>query len=482
MTERRRPIPDDRPIALTIAGSDSGGGAGIQADLKTMAGLGAVPTSAVTSVTAQHTRGVESTHVLPAEQVGAQVAAVTGDFTVRAAKTGMLATESIVRVVADLAGEFAFPLVVDPVMVAESGDPLLETDAERAYEDLLASATLATPNADEAAVLTGIEVTDADAARRAGESILEMGADAALVTGGHVESHEDDAGTGRVVDVLVTPEGTHEFEGGRVDTDATHGSGCTLSSAIAAALALENGGPDPDEDAGVEPDEDALVVAVETGIEHVRRAIAHPLAVGEGPGAVNHLAALRDRAAREPTMEAVESVVARLVEADVSPLVPEVGITVAGATPYARDPDEVAAVEGRITRTPSGPREPRGVRMGASSHVARFLLAARQFDPDLRFACNVAVDDAIRRAASALDWTVAEFDREAQPDAVQTAEGSTMTWGARQAFDGLETTPDAVLDGGAVGKEPMTRVLARDGDELARTVTDLLAAVESRSE
>jgi hydroxymethylpyrimidine/phosphomethylpyrimidine kinase len=474
MVERRGPIPDDRPVALTIAGSDSGGGAGIQADLKTMAALGAVPTSAVTSVTAQHTRGVASTHVLPVEEVRAQVEAVTGDFAVRAAKTGMLATGPIVRAVAELAGEFAFPLVVDPVMVAESGDPLLETDAERAYEELLASATLATPNADEAAVLTDIEVTDPDAARRAGESILKMGADATLVTGGHVESGEDEAGTGTVVDVLVTSEGTCEFEGPRVDTGATHGSGCTLSSAIAAALAVEDADPDPEDD--------TLVSAVETGIEHVRRAIAHPLAVGEGPGAVNHLAPLRDRAAREPTMEAVESVVARLVEADVSPLVPEVGITVAGATPYARTPEQVAAVEGRITRTPAGVREPRGVRMDASSHVARFLLGARQFDPDLRFACNVAGDERVRRALSDLDWTVAEFDREEQPDDVRMADGSTMAWGARRAVERLETTPDAVLDAGAVGKEPMTRLLARDGDELAEKVTDLLVAVESRSE
>jgi len=176
----RRPAPVSKPTALTVAGSDSGGGAGVQADLKTIEAHGAFGTSAVTAVTAQHTRGVESTHVLPAGEVSAQMDAVLADFDVRAAKTGMLATAEIVRTVADRAATADFPLVVDPVMVAASGDRLLDPDAEDAYEGLVAEAALVTPNADEAAVLTGVAVEDRESAAAAGEALVEAGAAAAL--------------------------------------------------------------------------------------------------------------------------------------------------------------------------------------------------------------------------------------------------------------------------------------------------------------
>ena len=455
----RRAVPDRRPVALTIAGSDSGGGAGIQADLKTMEAEGVFATSAITSTTAQHTRGVESTHVLPAEEVDAQIGAVRDDFDVGAVKTGMLATTPIVELVSEHAREWGVPFVVDPVMVATSGDRLLAAEAEAAYENLVAAATLVTPNADEAAVLTGIEVADEETMRAAGEALVETGAAAALVKGGHV----DDAGRDeRVVDLLVTDETVRRFEGPRVDTDATHGSGCTLSSAIAAGLAREESFPD----------------AVAAGVEFMRRAVRYPLDVGQGPGSVHHLVAVRDRAARHPTAEAVEGVVDRLVAGETArAIVPEVGLNVVGATPYAESVREVAAVEGRITRTLSGVRPNRGVRFGASSHVARFLLSAREFH-DYRFAANCRFDDGVEAALAALGWPVASFDRGAEPTADE--EASTMGWGAQQAFAGTagaETPPVAVVDDGDVGKEPMTRVLARDAETLGDQLLALASAV-----
>ncbi|WP_135829451.1 bifunctional hydroxymethylpyrimidine kinase/phosphomethylpyrimidine kinase [Halorussus halobius] len=461
-TDPRTPSLTEKPVVLTVAGSDSGGGAGAQADLKTIEAHDAFGTSALTAVTAQHTRGVESTHVLPAEEVAAQVDAVTGDFDVRAAKTGMLATGDIVRTVADRAASAEFPVVVDPVMVAASGDRLLDRDAEAAYEELVAQAALVTPNADETAALTGVEVRDRESAREAGERLVATGADAALVKGGHVEGGETGR-RGTVRDVLVTSEGTRTFEHPRVDADATHGSGCALSAAIAARLAR---GED-------------LESAVESGVDFVQRAIRYPLDVGEGPGSVHHAVEARNRAAREPTAEAVRSVVRELVAADVSPLVPEVGMNVVGATPYAESVGETAAVEGRITRTRAGVKPNRGVRLGASSHVARFLLSCREFDPDLRFAVNCRFDSDVERALDELaadGWTVAEYDRAAEPDDVKTVEGSTMQWGARRAFESVEATPAAVADRGEVGKEAMTKVVASDAEELTERVSALLAA------
>ena len=269
------PDPVRPPVALTIAGSDSGGGAGIQADRQAMTEYGVFGATAITAVTAQHTRGVESSFVLPVAEIDAQIRAVLEDFDVRAVKTGMLATADVVELVADHARSLEAPLVVDPVMVATSGDRLLDVDAETAYERLFEAATLVTPNADEAAVLTGIDVDDVETARRAGETLLEFGVDAALVTGGHLDAADgddaDESDERTVRDLLVTPDRTLTFAHPRIDTDATHGSGCTLSAAITARLALGYG----------------LEAAVDAATDFVERAIRRHYDVGRGPGAVN---------------------------------------------------------------------------------------------------------------------------------------------------------------------------------------------------
>ncbi|MDG5778136.1 bifunctional hydroxymethylpyrimidine kinase/phosphomethylpyrimidine kinase [Haloarculaceae archaeon H-GB2-1] len=445
----RQSAPTSPAVVLTVAGSDSGGGAGIQADVKTIEASGGFATTAITGVTAQNTTGVESTHLVPESEIEAQIDAVCSDFDVAAVKTGMLATSDVVTLVAERASDLP-NLVVDPVMVAASGDRLLEPEAETAYEELIAEATLVTPNADEAAVLTDIDVEDEADARRAGEQLLDLGADAALVKGGHVPGDE-------VVDVLVTADAVETFRHDRVSTEATHGSGCTLSAAIATELAHGVG----------------LTEAVGTGIGLLSRAVRYNLDVGQGPGAVHHLVEARERAARQPTAEEVEFVVEGLVEANARELVPEVGMNVVGATPYAEVPGETAAVEGRITRTLSGIKPNRGVRFGASSHVARFLLAAREFEPDLRFAINCRFDERVEAALESLAAPVAEFDRDAEPESVKEQEGSTMQWGARRAFEESEGSPVAVIDRGEVGKEAIVKLLAPDAETLLERATTL---------
>lgn len=377
----RATAPDERPVVLTVAGSDSGGGAGIQADVKTIEATGGFATSVVTSVTAQHTRGVESTHVLPVAEVRAQLDAVFEDFDVRAVKTGMLATAEIVDCVAERARETDVPFVVDPVMVAASGDRLLEPAAEDAYRDLLAAATLVTPNADEAAVLTGIDPDDEADLRRVGERLVADGAEAALVKGGHVDgdpvtdvlvretgraSTADDGGDGGEGGGTTGPRGggerdrtavetvSHE----RVDTDATHGSGCTLSSSIAARLA---GGA-------------TLSAAVAGGIDHVARAVRYPLAVGRGPGAVHHTVELRDEATRETTREA-------LVAVRESEPFAAVGESVAVATPYAESAAGVATDDGA------------DVAFGVDSPLVDTLLGVRDRTPDTRVAVRLGRTD-----------------------------------------------------------------------------------------
>ena len=256
-------------IALTIAGSDSGGGAGIQADLKTFQRFGLFGTSVITAITAQNTRGVTAWNAVDVDLIRAQIDAVATDLRPAAVKSGMLADADVVRTVARGLRQHALaPYVLDPVMVATSGDVLLEPSAVAAVRsELVPLADLVTPNLDETAILVGSAVRDVEGMRRAARYLVEIaGARAALVKGGHLAGDE-------TVDVLFDGELT-EFRHARIDTASTHGTGCTLSSAIAAHLAL--GAP--------------LREAVGRSLDYVHEAIRTAPGLGRGHGPLNHFA------------------------------------------------------------------------------------------------------------------------------------------------------------------------------------------------
>lgn len=259
-----------RPIALTIAGSDSGGGAGIQADLKTFMRFGVHGTSVVTAVTAQNTLGVRAWEATSAALVRAQIDAVAEDLRPGAVKSGMLGDEAVVAAVADgVAAHGLAPYVLDPVMVATSGDRLFGEGAVRAIvERLFPLAALVTPNLDEASLLLDQSVRDVEAMERAARALVHrLGAGAALVKGGHLAG---DA----LVDVLCDGVTVERFVHQRIATRHTHGTGCTLSAAIAALLAHRC----------------SLRDAVEQGLEYVHRAIASAPGLGAGHGPLDHLA------------------------------------------------------------------------------------------------------------------------------------------------------------------------------------------------
>ncbi|MWB78672.1 bifunctional hydroxymethylpyrimidine kinase/phosphomethylpyrimidine kinase [Pseudooceanicola sp. 216_PA32_1] len=220
------------PTVLTIAGSDSGGGAGIQADLKTFSALGTYGASVITAVTAQNTTAVSAVHPIPCELIAAQIAAVLADIEVHAVKIGMLGSPEVVACVAGALAPYAGPVVLDPVMVAKSGDALLPDDAVSALvRHLLPRATLLTPNLPEAArLLDACAATDDGQMQDQGRRLLQMGAGAVLMKGGH--------GTGETcTDWLITASRAKAFRARRIATTNTHGTGCSLSSAIAAGLA-----------------------------------------------------------------------------------------------------------------------------------------------------------------------------------------------------------------------------------------------------
>ncbi len=254
------------PTALTIAGSDSGGGAGIQADLKTFSALGVFGTSALTAITAQNTRAVTAVFELPAAIVAAQIDAVVVDIGADAVKTGMIASSELIRVVAAKLREHGLrTLVVDPVMVAKSGDRLLREEAVEALRrELIPLATVVTPNLPEAEVLVGRPVETLDDMRAAAADIVGLGARSVVVKGGHLASDP--------IDLFYDGEHAFELPARRIETTSTHGTGCTFASAIAALLARgEN-----------------LEAAVRGAKDYVTTAIERAYPVGHGHGPVHH--------------------------------------------------------------------------------------------------------------------------------------------------------------------------------------------------
>ncbi len=256
------------PRVLTIAGSDSGGGAGIQADLKTYLAHRVFGMSAITSVTAQNTQGVLGIHDLPADFVALQIRAVLDDIGTDVVKTGMLSNADIIRAVAETLRSYAVPyIVVDPVMRAKGGDPLLRPDAQEALvQQMLPLATIVTPNLPEAEALSGLEIHTLDDMKEAARRIHALGPRFVLVKGGHLE-HTD-----RAIDLLYDGQNFYRYEADRIPTRNTHGTGCTYASAIAANLALGYSVPE----------------AVDRAKVYVTGAIRHNLPLGHGHGPLDH--------------------------------------------------------------------------------------------------------------------------------------------------------------------------------------------------
>ncbi len=264
------PVSQEKKIArvLVIAGSDSSAGAGIQADIKTVAALGGYATTAITAVTAQDTTGVHAVHMIPLPVVREQIARVLADIGADAIKTGMLGPAATAETVAQMLDQRAgnIPLVVDPVMVAKGGAPLIDDEAVAVMTTrLFPLAALVTPNAPEATRITGIKIETEDDLARAGAQLLNLGPKAALVKGGHLAGDT-------VADALVTADGAYFFRAPRIDTKSTHGTGCTLASAIATGIAQ-----------GM-----SVVDAVGRAHKYVQKAIADAPGLGRGHGPLGH--------------------------------------------------------------------------------------------------------------------------------------------------------------------------------------------------
>ena len=442
------------PTALTIAGSDSGGGAGIQADLKTFAVMGVHGMSAITSITAQNTREVRAIFDLPPEMVLAQIEAVVDDLGVDAAKTGMLSNSGIIGAVARAVDRYGFPLVVDPVMIAKSGAPLLREEAvETLVKELVPRATVITPNRMEAEKLTGLRISSVADAREAAMVIVEeLGSEAAVVKGGHIEGEFS-------VDVLYYKGEFYEFKARRINKTTDHGTGCAFSASIAAGLAKGRG----------------VVEAVSVAKEFITLAVDYGLELGGGHGPVNPVAWVAIAAERYNVLAELEKALDILRENAryVAELIPEVlvNIVMALPKPYARTPLDVAGVPGRIGRFKDGIVIKAKPEFGASSHMARAILAAMEYDPEVRAAANIRYGSDVEEAIGKLGLTWSYYDRREEPEEVRRVEGATIPWGVRTAIERAGgRVPDVIHDYGAHGKEPITKIFGKTATEVAEKI------------
>jgi hydroxymethylpyrimidine/phosphomethylpyrimidine kinase len=441
------------PKALTIAGSDSSGGAGVQADLKTFAALKVYGLSVITAITAQNTMGVTEIQEVNPKVVKAQIEAVIEDIGADAVKTGMLYSKDIIEVVAEEVEKYNFKMVVDPVMIAKSGAPLLKKDSiEALIKKLIPLATVVTPNALEAEALINRKVKSLNEAKEAAEEIAELGVKAVVVKGGHLKTED------KVYDVLYFNGEFKIFEGERINLKNTHGTGCVFASAIAAFLAKNK----------------AIEEAVEKAKEFVANAIQFSFSIGKGVGPVNPMAYLYREAEKYKVLKLMEEAV-EMLEAtpETALLIPESQSNIGMALSYSKSRMDVAAIPGRIVKLNGKVKASSNPRFGASKHIANTIITVMKANPEVKSAMNIKYSKKLVELCKDLGLNVSFYDRRLEPPEIKEKEGLTTIWGAEEAVKKIGKVPDAIYHEGDYGKEPMIIILGKDAVEVAQKVIQL---------
>jgi len=436
---------------LTIAGSDSGGGAGIQADVKTITLLGGFATSVLTALTAQNTVEVRAIHPVPPSFIDEQLNAVLSDIGADAVKTGMLFDVPAIEIVADRLRAYGMEkLVVDPVMVAKAGDLLLLEEARKTLIDrLIPIAFLVTPNVPEAEILSNRSIEKEDDVYEAARVIHALGPNHVLIKGGHLK--------GPAKDILYDGNDFYVYEKNRVSTPHTHGTGCVYSAAIATHLAR-----------GLD-----IKKAVTEAKDFIHTAIQAALPLGKGHGPTNIFARFQKSQEKYSVIEALNASLARLQEVSLGFLVPEVQSNLGYALPFAETHADVAAFPGRLVRLGEKLVAVSSPRFGASRHIAAIILTAMRRDSAFRSAMNIRFSEARIRQCKALGWEVRSFDRAHEPGHIKEQEGGTLEWGTQAVLSEGPEIPDVIYDRGEIGKEPMIRVLGRSPEEVVKKVIQL---------
>jgi hydroxymethylpyrimidine kinase / phosphomethylpyrimidine kinase / thiamine-phosphate diphosphorylase len=442
--------------ALSIAGSDSGAGAGIQADLKMFSALDVYGCTAITAITAQNTKQVVGIFEIAPSMVEQQIRSVLTDMRPNAIKIGMVYSSPIIDAVyRSLKKTSKIPIVLDPILAAGTGAKLLRSEAYKSFASkLIPSCTLITPNRMEAEKLADIVIRTENDAIEAARKIKKLGAENVIVKAGHF-------GSAYVTDLLLDSKGKiMKFTNPRLKIKEIHGSGCSFSSAVAAYLAKDL----------------TLAEACKMANEFVHTAIKDAVRIGSGLPVANPLSVIYRDASRYHTLAELQEAAEQVSMLDgFYRVIPETQTNFAYALLDAANISDVAAVRGRIIKIENTAAPASYVKFGASSHVASAIIAYMSINPDFRSAINIRFDKRIVDVCKSL-FSVAGYDRTKEPKRIKRREGSSVAWGVLAALS-KNPRADVIYHTGDVGKEPMITLFGRNPAEIVARINRLLEKI-----
>ncbi|MDQ3872650.1 MAG: bifunctional hydroxymethylpyrimidine kinase/phosphomethylpyrimidine kinase [Thermoproteota archaeon] len=439
-------------IALSIAGSDSSGGAGIQADLKTFSALEVYGCTAITAITAQNTKQVAEIFEISPSTVEKQISTVMSDIPPNAIKIGMVYSNTIINAVYHSIKTAKVPIVLDPIVTAGTGAKLLREDAYKSFiSKLMLLCDLITPNRMEAEKLSGITIRTEDDAIRAAEKLQKMGAENVIVKGGHF-------GSAYVTDLMLDSRcNLMKFTNPRLKVEESHGAGCNFSSAVTAYLAH-----------GL-----VLTEACRMANEYVHRGMRNAITVGKGLPVINPFSLVCRDADRYVTVTQLQQAVDEIKMLDgFYRLIPETQTNFVYALFNAQDISDVAAVRGRIIKIDNTVSPASYVQFGASSHVALAVLAYMTVNPTFRSAINIKCDRRLIQVCKRF-FSIESYDRKSEPKRIKRKEGSSVPWGITAALSKNPKT-EVIYHRGDVGKEPMIIIFGRHPHEVLDKIKSIL--------
>lgn len=446
-----------RKVVLSIAGSDPSSGAGIQADLKSFSFLGLHGTTAITCITSQNTQKVKTIYKLPVDIIEQQIDILFEDFNINAVKTGMLYDEEIIKCIVKKLAHYQLKPVVDPVMIATSGDPLSQkTFISSLKKDLLPKTLMLTANIPESENLTESKIKSIEDMKKNCKILLSYGPKYILIKGGHLTNK-------KAIDLLYDGKNFYEYCLPRISNKKTHGSGCSLSALITGFIAL-----------GEKP-----LDAVRKSKYIIWDMIKKGYKPGKGSDVLNHLCNISMPNSYEnneyfDVWFELKNAIQTLLPILPLTFIPEVGMNFAYAVKKAQKFQDICAINGRISKTKHKAKICGSIDFGSSQHVASILLTVMSIDKDVRSAVNIRYSKELLELCTKTNLSIGSFNRKNEPPNVI----STMEWGTKYAISKLGFIPDVIFDTGGIGKEPMIRVLGNNPKDVLYKLIKLIKKYE----
>ena len=440
--------------ALTIAGSDSSGGAGIQADMKTMSALGIYSCTVITAITAQNTLNVDHIFPLSADIIKKQIMSVLSDIPIHAIKVGMVYNNEIITAVRDILKNSKIPIVLDPIISAGTGARLLEQEFLSDFKiKLLPFCDVVTPNIHEAEKLSGIKIKNQNDIKKTALKIQKLGAKNVVVKGGHFKNNDK-----VIVDTILNERGKFALiKNPRMKIVEMHGSGCNFSAALTAFLAMKF----------------PMVIACLMAIKYVHNSIVNTVKIGTGIPVNNPISLMYEESCRYKVIDELANAVDQLTSTkNFEKLIPESQSNIVYAIPNANNIDDVAGVNGRIVKAGNRSVPTSGIKFGASRHVASSILEYMKTNQLVRAALNIKNEKRILDKCNRL-FRVTHYERKLEPKTIKNREGRSISWGVSTA---LSKNPDAdiIYHTGDMGKEPMIIIFGQNPQEVVNKVKSIL--------